>query len=60
MQDNVKAKEINDIILTQAESQDTFADFQTTHFTKCFQQWQDLWAHLIKSQEEYFGGDNIH
>jgi hypothetical protein len=54
-------KEITDIILIQAESQDIFADFQTTtHVTKCFQQWQDLWAHLIKSQEEYFGGDNIH
>jgi muramidase (phage lysozyme) len=56
-QDSVKVKEINDIILTKAESQDAFADFQTTHFTKCYQQWHDFWANLIKSQEEYSGED---
>jgi hypothetical protein len=37
-QDSVEGKEINGITMTQAESQDALAEFQTTHFIKCFQQ----------------------
>jgi hypothetical protein len=43
----------NDTTMMQANSKDTLAKFQTMHLQHV------CWTHCMKSQENYFEGDNI-
>lgn len=58
IQDGVEGKEISDITMIQAELLVTFAKFQTVHFMKCFDQWCSHWTCSIKSQCDYYDGNN--
>jgi hypothetical protein len=48
------------VTMIQIKSGDETAEFQTMHFTKCFERWCNRWAHYIKSEGDYFQeGENL-
>jgi hypothetical protein len=45
---SLQGRRINDVSMTQAQSQDTLAEFHTTHVMKCSECWHDRWDCCIK------------
>jgi hypothetical protein len=41
------------MIMTEAKSYDTFAEFQTTHFMKCCKWWHEHWVCSLRFQGDY-------
>jgi hypothetical protein len=45
----LKGRRLNNTNKVQAKLWDALAEFQRLHFTQCFEQWHDHWAHRVKS-----------